>query len=107
MGSLRRECMDHILFHDDKHLERVTKEYTAYFNQERPHQGIEQRIPDQYDLTRSKPTSGRTTSKAILGGLHNCKDILDFSELCPNLLLNCEHKDAGKIDTNFNLSNVI
>lgn len=40
MGSLRRECMDHILVHDDKHLERVVKEYTAYFNQERPHQGL-------------------------------------------------------------------
>jgi putative transposase len=71
MGSLRRECLDHILIHDDRHLERVTTEYTAYFNQERPHQGIEQRIPDQYDQTRSKPTSGRITSKAILGGLHH------------------------------------
>src|SRR5260221_13556152 len=37
MGSLRRECMDHILIHDDKHLERAVKEYTAYFNQARPH----------------------------------------------------------------------
>jgi len=36
MGSLRRECMDHILIHDDKHLRRVVKEYTSYFNQERP-----------------------------------------------------------------------
>jgi len=71
MGSLRRECMDHILIHDDKHLERVTMEYTSYFNQERPHQGIEQRIPDQYDLIRSKPTKGQVTSKAILGGLHH------------------------------------
>jgi transposase InsO family protein len=71
MGSLRRECMDHILIHDDKHLERVVKEYTAYFNQERPHQGIEQRIPDHYELPRSKPTSGRITSKTILGGLHH------------------------------------
>jgi transposase InsO family protein len=71
MGSLRRECTDHILIHEGRHLERVVKEYTAYFNQERPHQGIEQRIPDQYDLTRSKPTSGRITSKAILGGLHH------------------------------------
>ena len=72
MGSLRRECLDNILIHDDRHLERVTKEYTLlYFNQERPHQGIEQRIPDQYDLTRSMPTSGRITSKAILGGLHH------------------------------------
>ncbi len=34
MGSLRRECLDHILIHDDRHLERVTKEYTSYFNEE-------------------------------------------------------------------------
>ncbi len=71
MGSLRRECMDHILIHDDKHLRRVFTEYTAYFNQERPHQGIGQRIPNQYGLTRSKPTRGQITSKAILGGLHH------------------------------------
>ena len=71
MGSLRRECMDHILIHDDKHLRRVVTEYTAYFNQERPHQGIGQRIPNQYDLTRSKPTRGQIISKAILGGLHH------------------------------------
>jgi len=71
MGSLRRECLDHILIHDDRHLERVTTEYTAYFNQVRPHQGIEQRIPDQYELPRSKPTSGCITSKTILGGLHH------------------------------------
>jgi putative transposase len=71
MGSLRRECMDHILIHDDKHLRQVVTEYAAYFNQERPHQGIEQRIPDQYDQTRSKPTRGQITSKAILGGLHH------------------------------------
>ncbi len=71
MGSLRRECLDHILIYDDKHLKRVTTEYTTYFNQERPHQGIEQRIPDYYDQTRSKPTNGRITSKEILGGLHH------------------------------------
>ena len=71
MGSLRRECIDHILIHDDKHLRLVVTEYAAYFNQERPHQVIGQRIPNQYDLTRSKPTRGQVTSKAILGGLHH------------------------------------
>ena len=40
MGSLRRECVDQILFHDGRHVQRVAREYTAYFNQERPHQGI-------------------------------------------------------------------
>jgi putative transposase len=71
MGSLRRECLDHILIHEGRHLERVVKEYTAHFNQDRPHQGIDQRIPDRYDLTRSKPTRGQIISKAILGGLHH------------------------------------
>ena len=71
MGSLRRECLDHTLIHHGQHLQRVVNEYVTYFNQERPHQGIDQRIPDHYDLPRSNPTSGRITSKAILGGLHH------------------------------------
>jgi hypothetical protein len=67
MGSLRRECLGHTLIHEGKHLQRVVKEYTTYFNQEWPHQAIGQRIPDQFDLPKSKPTRGRITSKAILG----------------------------------------
>jgi len=69
MGSLRRECLDHILIHQGKHLERVVKEYPVYCNQARLHQGIGQHIPGQYDLPKS--TSGGITSKAILGGLHH------------------------------------
>jgi len=71
IGSLRRECLDHILFQDGRQIQRVVREYRAYFNQERPHQGIGQRIPEQSDLPNSKPTSGRIVSKAILGGLHH------------------------------------
>jgi putative transposase len=37
MGSLRRECLDHMLILHGKHLQRVVKEYTTYFNQDRPH----------------------------------------------------------------------
>lgn len=71
MGSLRRECLDHILIHDGKHLQRVVQKYTNYYNQERPHQGIGQRIPNHYAIPESKPTRGLITSKAILGGLHH------------------------------------
>ncbi len=42
MGSLRRECQNPTLIHQSKYLQRVVKEYTAYFNLERPHQGIGQ-----------------------------------------------------------------
>jgi len=71
MGSLRRECLDQTLIYEGRHLERVVKEYTAYFNQGRPHHGIGQRIRDQYELPKSKSTSGCITSKVILGGLHH------------------------------------
>jgi putative transposase len=70
MGSLRRECLDHTLILHRKHLTRVVKEYTQYFNQERPHQGIGQRIPNFYDRPVSNPT-GNISSRAILGGLHH------------------------------------
>lgn len=46
-------------------------EYTAYFNEERPHQGIDQRIPDYDEAPKSKPTSGHITLKSILDGLHH------------------------------------
>ena len=71
MGSLRRECLDHILIHDGRYLQLVVQEYTAYYNQERPHHGIGQRIPKQYALSKSEPTSGRIVRRAILGGLHH------------------------------------
>ena len=36
MGSLRRECLDHTLILHGKHLQRMVKEYTIYFNQDLP-----------------------------------------------------------------------
>ena len=71
MGSLRRENLDHMLIHDGRYLQLVVQEYTAYYNQERPHPGIGQRIPEQYALSESKPASGRIVTRAILGGLHH------------------------------------
>ena len=43
LGSVRRECLDHIVVLGEAHLRRVLREYVAYFNQDRPHQGIRQR----------------------------------------------------------------
>ena len=42
LGSLRRECLDHILVLGEDHVRRTLKEYTGYFNHARPHQGIGQ-----------------------------------------------------------------
>jgi transposase InsO family protein len=66
IGSLRRECLDHILIHQGEHLKRVVQEYTVYYNQERPHQDIGQRVPSQYDLPKS--TSGASPPRLFLAG---------------------------------------
>jgi transposase InsO family protein len=70
MGSLRRECFDHMLILQGRQLQRLVNEYTDYYNQERPHQGIGQQIPNHYALPASNPT-GNISSRAILGGLHH------------------------------------
>ena len=70
LGSVRRECLDHILVHGERHLARVLREYAAYFNRDRPHQGLDQAVPE--------PSPGDTVHCAgpiravpVLGGLHH------------------------------------
>lgn len=45
VGSLRRECLDHMLVTGERQLIRILKGYVSYFNPARPHQGIAQQIP--------------------------------------------------------------
>lgn len=71
MGNLKRECLDHILVVNQRILERSVKEYGSYYNDARPHQGIQQRIPRRYG-DRVYPTAeGKIVSKPFLGGLHH------------------------------------
>jgi putative transposase len=45
VGTLRRECLDHLLIHGERHLRRVLAEYARHYNEHRPHQSREQRPP--------------------------------------------------------------
>jgi transposase InsO family protein len=71
LGSVRRECLDFFLILSERHLHRVMKEYQAYFNDTRPHQGIEQRIPCQSERDDDSPPGGKIVSLPVLGGLHH------------------------------------
>ena len=44
-GTLRRECLDHLLIHGEQHLRRILAEYARHYNEHRPHQSREQRSP--------------------------------------------------------------
>ena len=69
LGSVRRECLDHMLIVSEMHLRRVLKEYVKYFNRWRPHQGIAQRVPDPE--TMADGNAGKIISFPVLGGLHH------------------------------------
>jgi len=71
LGSVRRECLDHILILSDRHLHGVMKEYGVYFNHARPHQGMGQRIPCRPFQGTEPSGSKQVVSRLVLGGLHH------------------------------------
>jgi transposase InsO family protein len=72
LRSVRQECLDHLLILQEKQLERVLKAYVVYFNQARPHQGIQQQIPQQRRSVPCAQDAGKKViARPIMGGLHH------------------------------------
>jgi transposase InsO family protein len=71
LGSVRRECLDHVLIVGERHLRRVLKEHAAYFNRARPHQGLGQRVPQPPPTPPSVKCGGPVVAIPVLGGLHH------------------------------------
>ncbi len=63
---VREECLDHLLIMNERHLDHVLREYGQYYNRARPHQGIDQQIPE---LPNHPPGPGPAQRRDILGGL--------------------------------------
>jgi transposase InsO family protein len=71
LGSVRRECLDHLVILSERHLHHVLAEYAlSYFNAARPHQGIGQRIPVPGERVPAR-FAGPVTALPVLGGLHH------------------------------------
>jgi hypothetical protein len=70
LGSVRRECLDHVLVLGEDHLRSILAEYAAYFDGTRPHQGLGQLIPVPRPGNDSA-TGTRIVALPVLGGLHH------------------------------------
>ena len=69
IGTIRRECLDHVIVLNEKHLRRVLKEYLAYYHESRTHLGLGKDAPE----SRAVQTQdvGSVASEPVLGGLHH------------------------------------
>jgi transposase InsO family protein len=67
IGSIRRECVDHVIVLGEAHLRRVLKSYADYYNNFRTHRSLNKDPP----VSRPAQRIGSIKSHAILGGLHH------------------------------------
>jgi len=69
IGSIRRECLDHVIVFGEDHLRRILGEYFRYYHRWRTHRSLEMDTPD------GRPVQSRELGEVIqmpeVGGLHN------------------------------------
>ena len=67
VGSIRRECLDHVIVFGERHLRQVVRAYQRYYNEARTHLSLSKDAPEPREVR----AIGRVHSVPILGGLHH------------------------------------
>jgi transposase InsO family protein len=67
IGSIRRDCLDHVVVFGERHLRHLLKSYLRYYNEARTHQSLDKDAP----VTRMVHAVGSIVAKPLLGGLHH------------------------------------
>ena len=67
IGSIRRECTDHVVAFGEGHLRRVLQAYARYYNASRTHRSLNKDAP----VHRAIESRGAIISRPVLGGLHH------------------------------------
>jgi transposase InsO family protein len=67
IGTIRRECIDHVVAWSEQHLRQIVKSYANYYNSARTHGSLDKDAP----VSRPVQRIGRIVSYAMVGGLHH------------------------------------
>src|SRR5258708_16502436 len=69
IGSIRRECLDHVVIFNERHLRRILSSYAHYYHRTRTHLSLDKDCPD------SRPIQHRSVGRVVaiprVGGLHH------------------------------------
>ena len=68
VGTLRRECLDHLLIYGERHLRQILAEYARHYNEHRPHQSREQR-PPLHEPGQTVDVTARIERRQVVHGL--------------------------------------
>jgi transposase InsO family protein len=69
IGSIRRECLDHVIVLNARHLRRILSDYRAYYPEDRTHRSLNQDCP--FSRAVEPPDKGNIVKLPLLGGLHH------------------------------------
>jgi putative transposase len=69
IGSIRRECLDHVIIINERHLRRVLSSYVRYYHEWRTHLSLNKDCPETRPIL--PPAAGKIVAVAQLGGLRH------------------------------------
>ena len=69
IGSIRRECLNHLIVLNERHLHRILTEYFDHYHNSRPHLSLDRNSPSPREMER--PSQGKVLSIPQVGGLHH------------------------------------
>jgi len=69
IGSIRRECLNHVIVLNEKHLRRILSGYFEYYHHARAHLSLDRNSPVARDV--EPPDRGKVIATPMVGGLHH------------------------------------
>jgi hypothetical protein len=69
IGTLRRECLDHVIVLGEQHLGRILRKYVEYYHGSRTHLALDKDAPESRE--RESIDGGKVIALPMVGGLHH------------------------------------
>ena len=69
IGTLRRDCLDHVIVVGEQHLRRILRKYLEYYHGSRTHLALDKDAPEPREP--ESIDSGKVFVRPLVGGLHH------------------------------------
>lgn len=71
IGSIRRDCLNHVIVLSESHLKRILFSYFTYYHHDRTHYGLDKDTPVERSIQPMPAKTGKVIELPRVGGLHH------------------------------------